>query len=138
MIFITWRARVSSSKSCCWTLRGSLRNSSGSLSSPSPDLEVSVESFLVIRLSFLRGVALLIASWKRTALSWSNCAVTECSFSLKIRTYKSKLALAFKKQIAPPFMNVLSFSISKDSMHIKYFCNVYSSYCIVAITYSFR
>jgi len=31
--------------------------------------EVSAESFLVTRLSFLRGIALLIASWKRTALS---------------------------------------------------------------------
>ena len=37
---VYWRARVSSSKSCCWTLRWSGWNSSGSLNSDTFDLEV--------------------------------------------------------------------------------------------------
>lgn len=88
--FDTWSARVSSSNICCWTLKGSAWISPGSLSSELLVLEDSAGLVSAVRLIFLLGILLLIESWKRIALSWSNWAVTAWSFSLKIKTCRSK------------------------------------------------
>ena len=95
---LTWRARVSSSKSWSWTLIGAACDTSLSLTSESLfmsgskllEAEASAAFDLVVLLRFLLGVTRLMASWKRIARNWSNCDVTEWSFSLKIRTCSIK------------------------------------------------
>lgn len=86
----TWRARVSSSRICSWTLKGAVFSSCPprfGRSKPEGFEGCSEGAEWRTLLTFLLGMALFMASWKRTDLSRSNWALTEWSRSLRIKTY---------------------------------------------------
>jgi len=130
----TWRALVSSSNSCSWTLMGAADTSWSPIFDTSDfrtrlDLDGSASLISDFFWIFFLGIALLIASWKRMDRSRSNCAVTEWRRSLKIKTTPCWWAIKSNRELSslvpshvfafPLFSSswILFFRISICSLH---------------------